>query len=149
MKKLSLNRQLLVSLALALGVMGSANSQEIASITANAKEVTLGSDVDLSLSLKPNPNGANNCALLVEFGNGDSEYVRVTSSNPADLQVPVKVKYASAGTYTVTAKGKLMIRGLNTLGPCEGEKSETVSVVTPPPPPAPVQEPAKNQKKRK
>jgi len=148
-KTLSHVSSVLVSLLILCAPASEVFAQEIVSITANNKQVIVGTDVDLLLTMKPSSTGTNNCAVLVDFGNGDSQYVRVTSNNEADLKVPLKVRFTAAGNFTIAAKGKLMVRGLNTLGPCDGDKSETIAVSEPKvEPPAPAPEPAKSKKKK-
>lgn len=138
----------LVSLLVLCAPASEVFAQEIVSITASTKQAIVGTDVDLLLTMKPSATGTNNCAVLVDFGNGDSQYVRVTSNNEADLKVPLKVRFAAAGNFTIAAKGKLMVRGLNTLGPCDGDKAETIAVAEPKvEAPAPA-EPTKSKKKK-
>lgn len=150
-KTLSHVSSVLVSLLVLCAPASEVFAQEIVSITASSKQVIVGADVDLLLTMKPSATGTNNCAVLVDFGNGDSQYVRVTSNNEADLKVPMKVRFTAAGNFTIAAAGKLMVRGLNTLGPCDGNQSEIIAVAEPkvePPAPAPAPEPTKSKKKK-
>lgn len=114
------------------GIVGQASSQEIIDLSASSKQILAGDEITFTVRLKPSPGGINNCAVLVEFGNGESQFVRVnTSSNEPELRFPINYKYSNPGNFRASAKGKLMVRGLNTLPGCDGEKAESLVVTDP------------------
>ena len=115
-----------------MGVVRCVEAQEVAGFTVNKKQALPGEEMIFMLQITNTYGRAINCSVLVEFGNGVSEYVRVSSpAVETDLRFPVTYKYPGPGTYTVTAKGKLLVRGLATLAGCNGEKNETVTIADP------------------
>lgn len=115
-----------------MGLHGLVNAQEITDFYADPKQVIAGEEVLFTLRLNPAVNGNNLCAVLVEFGNGEAQYVRVnTPTTQSELVFPVRYKYPNPGNYKASVKGKLMVRGLNTLSGCSGEKFFTVVITDP------------------
>jgi hypothetical protein len=132
MKMNSLQKHFFVISSLLASLTGQAYGQEVIGFSASSRQVSVGDPMTFTLRLAPSPGGINNCAVLVDFGNGESQYVRINSSAPeSELRFPINYKYPNPGNYTASAKGKLMVRGLNTLVGCTGEKTEPVAVVDP------------------
>ena len=132
MKMNTLQKNFFVISFLLASLSGQAYAQEIIGFSASSKQVLASDEMTFTLRLAPSPGGINNCAVLVEFGNGESQNVRVNSSaNEPELRFTFNYKYSNPGNYTASAKGKLLVRGLNTLPGCGGEKTESLVVVDP------------------
>jgi hypothetical protein len=89
------------------------------SIRATPREVGIGQPVLIEFDFKPLVNSGF-CGLLVNFGDGTSEYVRVDQEK---LPISLTRQYAAAGAVVIQADGKTQFQGLKTLFSCQGSKS--------------------------
>ena len=94
-------------------------AQEIKSATFSNPQSSLGNSVDLSIVFQ-STGSAPWCGLLVEWGDGDKQNVRVGDDNFKTSPITLTHKYATAGTFNATVKGNTMVRGLKTAQACGG-----------------------------
>jgi hypothetical protein len=115
------------ALLLALLTNG-AYGQELTSLYVSHSEVGIGEQIEITLQLKPIPNSKQTvCNLVLDFGDGSSEQVRVTSPR---LAFSVKHSYQRPGPTAIRAEGKTRFQGLQTAIGCFGDaKSVAVNVL--------------------
>ena len=98
-------------------------AQQLVGLTPEKERVTVNEPLKLVFDFKQ--RDLVWCGLNIDFGDGDVRLIRV-EQNPLSLH---KV-YAAAGRYLVKAQGALMLHGLKTALPCEGNaQSAVVQVV--------------------
>lgn len=102
-------------------------SQAITGIDADLKTANMGETITFTVNLGLPADAEPRCGLSVIFGDG-----RVADSRIADRKdVPFVIThaYSKLGTYPILVEGKMLWRGLNTVGPCGGRSSVAVNVV--------------------
>lgn len=105
------------------------SAQEIKSASFASPEASLGGAVDLSIVFQTT-GGSAWCGMLVEWGDGDKQNVRVGDDNFKTSPITLTHKYANAGTYNVSVKGNTMVRGLKTAQACGGlVRPATIKIV--------------------
>lgn len=102
-------------------------SQELVSARVVNEKVSVNEPVELVVELKAiESNQQSVCSLLVDFGDGQSELLRVGAPN---LTVMVKHAYVRTGPSTITISGKTRFQGLRSTMACSGSaKSVAISV---------------------
>lgn len=101
-------------------------AQELLSISVSPQQVEVGQLVNIELGFKPYGNNAI-CGLLINFGDGTSDYLRVDEKN---LPVRITRQYNAPGSMAIQADGKTRFQGINTLISCQGSaKTAAVTVV--------------------
>ena len=91
----------------------------------------------VKLTVKAAKEGTSACGLLVKFGDGSDQQIKINVDN-AKLPVSIEHVYTKAGKYTVQASG----RKITTHHSCKGNASAIVQV-TPVKPPAKAAAPKK------
>ena len=124
---------------------------EIDSLTFSPQEVKVGVPVDINIGFKDSKNeivenqgaasvfqgsvNSNNsqnrintaCAILLNYGDGNSEQIRVESDNST---LNFSHAYKTTGNYKLTVEGKALFRGLKSVFGCKGnDKMVEVSVL--------------------
>ncbi len=105
-----------------------AQAQEVVSVTAASDRGRINEDIAVQISLRSTGQTVY-CGLRVDYGNGVGQDVRI--ENEAGLTQTLQARYTNPGRYTITAKGRTLVRGLKTLAACSGERSFTVTVADP------------------
>lgn len=125
---MSRNNAIICGLAAALlGFTGAAHAGKVTGVKAEPATIVAGTETKVTVD----GEDENICGLRVEYGNGD---VDVTKMSQGKDMFPRSFthKYASPGTFTITAKGG---RDGST-GSCQGSATTTITVTAPPPKPA-------------
>jgi flagellar biosynthesis GTPase FlhF len=94
-------------------------AQEIKSATFTSAQSSMGSSVELTITFQTTGNPPW-CGLLVEWGDGEKQNVRVGEDNFKTSPITLTHKYATAGNFNATVKGNTMVRGLKTAQACGG-----------------------------
>jgi len=94
-------------------------AQEIKSATFTSAQSSMGSSVELTITFQTTGNPPW-CGLLVEWGDGEKQNVRVGEDNFKTSPITLTHKYATAGNFNATVKGNTMFRGLKTAQACGG-----------------------------
>ena len=94
-------------------------AQEIKSATFASSQSSMGNSVDLTITFQTTGNPPW-CGLLVEWGDGEKQNVRVGDDNFKTSPITLTHKYATAGNFNATVKGNTMVRGLKTAQACGG-----------------------------
>jgi hypothetical protein len=102
--------------ALLTGIPVVVSAQRIATVNVAPPQLVPRQPIEISISFAGSTANLY-CGLVVSFGDGNEREIRV-----AEKDVPVRIshQYMAAGTYTISAKGKLLVRGLRTATACEG-----------------------------
>jgi hypothetical protein len=118
---------LLASFTLA-ALMPLAQAQEVVSISAASDGGRVNEDIAIQVGLRSNGQSVY-CGLRVDYGNGVIQDIRI--ENEAGLTQNLQARYPNPGRYTITVRGRTLVRGLKTLTACSGERSFTVNVADP------------------
>ena len=102
-------------------------SQELLAIRATPREVGIGQPVVIEFDFKPQINNSF-CGLLVNFGDGTTEYVRIEQEK---LPISLTRQYAAAGPIVIQADGKTQFQGLRSLFSCQGSAKSVAITVLP------------------
>jgi hypothetical protein len=94
-------------------------AQEIKSASFANSQSAMGNSVDLTINFQ-STGGTTWCGLLIEWGDGEKQSVRVGDDNYKTSPITLTHKYATAGTFNATVKGNTMVRGLKTAQACGG-----------------------------
>ncbi len=126
MKK-TLSTALAIS-ALTLMGAGQVQAQEIKSLELVSGKISLDAVAELNVNFVPTGDVIW-CGMTVDWGNGDKQDVRIGDDNLKSSPIMLSHKYPAAGNYTITAQGRLLIRGLKTASSCGGNPRPTVVTV--------------------
>ncbi len=80
----------------------------------------------VQITVKASKNGTSVCGVLVNFGDGSNQQIKVNEDN-AKLPISVEHTYKKPGKYTVQVSGKK----ITTHHSCKGGASAIVSVSAP------------------
>jgi len=105
-----------------------ASAQELISIRAEPSEVVAGTPAKIIVELQPSTVANGACGLLVSFGDGTSQQYRVENNN---LPLTLTHTYSISGNVTVSAAGKMYLRGLNSVLGCFGNDQTYAMAVRP------------------
>ena len=94
-------------------------AQEIKSANFTSAQSSMGNSVELTITFQATGNPPW-CGLLVEWGDGEKQNVRVGDDNFKTSPITLTHKYATAGNFNAIVKGNTMIRGLKTAQACGG-----------------------------
>jgi hypothetical protein len=109
-----------VGIACALALVPSALlGQTLVELRLSRAEARSGEEVVVSLVLRP-AGPSVWCGLRVELGDGQTRDLRIGVNGDADLTPSLAVRHAAAGTYTVRATGRALLRGLRSAPACDG-----------------------------
>ncbi len=107
------------------GAATSALGQEIVSLSVTPQSPGVGEPVRIKISLKA-MNGVYACGLQVNLGDGQTKEFRVYDERAA--QIELEHIYSRPGAYPIVADGKGFLRGLKSVGPCDGNRSLALTV---------------------
>ncbi len=82
--------------------------------------------LDISVSIKKTADSAW-CGAILELGDGRDQLIRF-GLNPDDLSQVFKYTFPKPGNYSITLRGRAMLRGLKSAVACDGSKSVAVLV---------------------
>lgn len=105
-----------------------AQAQEVVSVSAASDRGRINEDIAVQISLRSTGQTAY-CGLRVDYGNGVGQDLRI--ENEAGLTQTLQARYTNPGRFTITVKGRTLVRGLKTLAACTGERSFTVNIADP------------------
>lgn len=105
-----------------------AQAQEVVSVSAASDRGRINEDIAIQISLRSTGQTAY-CGLRVDYGNGVGQDLRI--ENEAGLTQTLQARYTNPGRFTITVKGRTLVRGLKTLAACTGERSFTVNIADP------------------
>jgi len=92
-------------------------AQTITAVRAPLLIAKEGQSVSLEVDYDPQERESNYCGLIINFGDGQEQQVRIESA-----QAPLRVQhfYKNAGVYAVSVEGKTIFRGFRTAISCQG-----------------------------
>jgi hypothetical protein len=100
-----------------------AYAQEILTFSVESEKIIEGTEAVFQVKFAPSSPSANVwCGLKIEFGNGESNNIRVGENGDKDMTLTIKHKYPNAGTYNASVMGVYMVRGLKSAVGCTGSK---------------------------
>lgn len=103
-------------------------AQEISSISVENGGVSVGGTVLITVNLDTANVQNQYCGMEVDFGDGDTDKIRVgTGSN--DIPLKINHKYSASGKYVVRAKGIFIAKGLKSAGACSGKAKTLITIL--------------------
>jgi hypothetical protein len=128
----------LIAPALVLTLFSSfASSQTMKNLTVDSTSVNVNSNVKFTLEIDRNMQNTLLCGLVMDYGNGEvKQYIAGLNGN-ADEKMVITYQFNKAGTYQVSADGKLPITDAGLLAKAlsvppmcwGGKKTVTVTVI--------------------
>ena len=121
-------------------ISGVVSAQTMKKLTVDSTNVTVNSSVNFTLEIDRNIQDKLLCGLVMDYGNGEViQYVAGLNGN-TDEKMVMTYQFKKAGTYQVSADGKLPITDLGLLAKAlsvppmcwGGKKTVTVTVVEAP-----------------
>jgi len=118
-------------------ISGVVSAQTMKNLTIDSTNVNVNSNVNFTLEIDRNMQDKLLCGLVMDYGNGEvKEYVAGLNGN-TDQKMVITYQFKRAGTYQVSADGKLPITDLGLLAKAlavppmcwGGKKTVTVTVV--------------------
>lgn len=104
----------------------SATAQELVGMRVNPAEIAVRKSAEITLEIKEINEQGGTCNVLVSFGDGRSEDVRVEAKKTV---VTISHTYESVGNFPISAEGKTKFRGFNTVFGCSGDNRAAAIVV--------------------
>ena len=118
-------------------ISGVVSAQTMKNLTVDSTNVNVNSNVNFTLAIDRNMQDNLLCGLVMDYGNGEvKQYVAGLNGN-ADEKMVITYQFNKAGTYQVSADGKLPITDVGLLAKSlavppmcwGGKKTVTVTVV--------------------
>jgi hypothetical protein len=118
-------------------ISGIVSAQTMKDLTVDSTNVNVNSNVNFTLAIDRNMQDKLFCGLVMDYGNGEvKQYVAGLNGN-ADEKMAITYQFNKAGTYQVSADGKLPITDVGLLAKAlavppmcwGGKKTVTVTVV--------------------
>lgn len=118
-------------------ISGVVSAQTMKNLTVDSTNVNVNSNVNFTLEIDRNMQNNLLCGLVMDYGNGEvKQYVAGLNGN-ADEKMVITYQFNKAGTYQVSADGKLPITDVDLLAKAlsvppmcwGGKKTVTVTVV--------------------
>ncbi len=109
--------QTIIFLVLTFGYIHSAIGQEFKSLSLENSNPNIQSDTVLVIGILPSE--PNFCGIRVEWGDGSGQDYKLERSGSEPIKLTKR--YNRIGDFTISVKGKLLIRGLKTAGSCKGQ----------------------------
>jgi hypothetical protein len=114
---------------LALLFNGQTQAQELTSLEVTSPKINLDTAVELKINFLAAAN-LNWCGLQVNWGNGETQDLRIGDDNSKTTPVVLTYKYKAPGNYTITAQPRTLVRGLKTATSCDGStKPVAITVI--------------------
>ncbi len=101
-------------------------AQELTGIRIAPSEIAVHKPVEISLDVKEINEQGGTCNVLVSFGDGRTEDVRVDAKKGV---ITISHTYDTVGNFPVSAEGKTKFRGFNTVFGCSGDIRSAALVV--------------------
>jgi hypothetical protein len=114
-----------ISIYLSVLLSTSAIAQELVGIKIQPAEIAVSKAAEITLEFKEIENQSG-CNVLVSFGDGRSEDVRVEAKKTV---VTLSHTYDTVGNFPISAEGKTKFRGFNTVFGCSGDNRAAAIVV--------------------
>lgn len=92
----------------------------------NPAEIAVRKSAEITLEIKEINEQGGTCNVLVSFGDGRSEDVRVEAKKTV---VTLSHTYDTVGNFPISAEGKTKFRGFNTVFGCSGDNRAAAIVV--------------------
>lgn len=102
---------------LTFGYLQLAIGQEFKALSLENPNPNIQNDTVLIISISP--SDPNFCGLHVEWGDGSGQDYRLERSGSEPIRLTKR--YSRVGDFTISVKGKLLIRGLKTAVSCKGQ----------------------------
>jgi len=109
--------------------LGHAQAQEIKTLELISRKISLDATAELNINFVPTGTNPVWCGLTVDWGNGAKQDVRIGDDNLKTSPAMLSYKYATPGNYTITAQGRLLVRGLKTAAACDGNPRPIAVIV--------------------
>jgi hypothetical protein len=103
--------------ALIFAYVYSAIGQEFKALSLENPNPNIQSDTVLVIGILPSE--PNYCGLRVEWGDGSGQDYRLEKSGSEPIKLTKR--YSRIGDFTISVKGKFLIRGLKTAASCKGQ----------------------------
>lgn len=100
-------------------------AQELIAIKVEPSDIAVHKPVEITMEFNQ-INDQGSCNVLVNFGDGKTEDVRIEAKKTA---VKISHVYETVGNYPISADGKTKFRGFNTVFGCPGSNRSTAVVV--------------------
>ncbi len=107
---------------------GHVQAQEIKTLELVSGKISLDAMAELNINFAQTGETVW-CGLTVDWGNGAKQDIRIGDDNLKTSPAMLSYKYAAAGNYTITAQGRLLVRGLKTAASCGGNPRPVVVTV--------------------
>lgn len=101
-------------------------AQELVGMRIAPAEIAVRKSAEITLEFKEISEQGGTCNVLVNFGDGRSEDVRVEAKKAA---ITVSHTYDTVGNFPISAEGKTKFRGFNTVFGCAGDNRSGALVV--------------------
>ena len=96
--------------------------KENLSINSQVSSTILGADATSKSDVQANLP----CAVLVNYGDGQTQHIRVDADNPI---LKTSHTYSNSGNFSVSVEGKILIDGLKSVFSCSGNRQVTTLTV--------------------
>jgi len=108
-------------------VFATAHAQKLAGVRVETSNLTVDQPAQITVHFTE-PENFITCGLLINFGDGGSEHIRVEKN-----QLPLQLThtYKQAGNFPITVEGKTQFRGFKTAGACTGSTLTTIANIQP------------------
>lgn len=110
MRLLSMTTLLIAALPLVV------RAQEVSGMRAEPLPGRIGQPVEIILDINKHDRESFICGVNLALGDGVTRNLRITEK---DIPLRISHKYATAGSFVVTAEGKFIPRGLKSATPCD------------------------------
>lgn len=99
-----------------------AKSEEINDLQVDSGVQAQGANVTIRVSFA----SGGSCGVRISYGDGSTSDHRVRDTSQP---LTITKQYRTQGTYQISASGRTMVRGLNSLGGCDGAASASIQIV--------------------
>ncbi len=99
-----------------------AKSEEIDDLQVDSRVQAQGAAIAIKVSFA----SGGSCGLRISYGDGSTSDHKVEDTSQP---LTITKQYKAQGTYKISAGGRTMIRGFNSLGGCDGTASASVQIV--------------------
>lgn len=110
-------------LLLSVFIAFSARAGTLEKFVPSAYSIAPGDEVSFTVGIKE----ADRCGATIDVNNEQAQLIRF-GDKPNDQEQTFRVTFPKPGNYAVTLQGKTLIRGLNSMLPCSGQKSIVIVV---------------------
>ena len=97
-----------------------AYAQQMGDLQLSSSKISPGQSISMALAVDFSNAKTPLCAIEVNYGDGNSETLRVEQSMLRNNQLPLQHTYHNEGNYTLRIEGRTMFRGFKTAMACQG-----------------------------